>query len=396
MKQPTPFAVAALGGGIIAVTYGLARFMFGLFLPAIRSDIAISPGLAGIIGALPFASYVLAILAAPAVARALGVRWAAMSAAGFALTGLLLIARAPDAWTLALGVLTCGISTGLSTPILADAVHMAVRPALRGRVNAAINAGTTLGVAISGPAVLWWAEAWRPAYLAAAALALLAVIAATRLPGRTPVPAGTTPDRQPPVTRRQWWRIARLSALAAAMGFVSALYWVFAPDFAVQGGGLSAGDTAWLWLAVGLGGLAGGAAGDLVDRHGHTMSHAFALAVLSASLTLLAADPGHLVLGLVSAAAFGAAYMTLTGLYLVAGTEILAQRPGLGSVVPFLAIACGQIAGSPVGGWLIAAHSYGAAFGTFAAIGLAVALASLGLATAPVRETPARAGLCQE
>jgi len=397
MKSSSPLAMAVLGGGLIAVTYGLARFMFGLFLPAIRADIALSPTLAGVIGALPFVSFVLAILAAPAVARMLGVRWAATLAAAFALAGLAAIAQAPGPWVLALGVLTCGISTGLSTPVLASAVHLTVRPALQGRVNAAINAGTSLGVAAAGPAVLWWADAWRPAYLAAAGLALLALLAAaTKLPARSPRAAGCPANApQPRVSRRQWLDITRLSVLAAAMGFVSALYWVFGPDFAVRAGGLSSAGTAWMWLAVGVGGLAGGAAGDLIQRHGHAISHAFALAMLAASLTLLAADPSNVVLGLVSAAAFGGAYMTLTGLYLVGGTQILAQRPAQGPVIPFLAIACGQIAGSPVGGWLIGAHGYGVTFGTFAAVGLAVALLSLWLVDVAA-SAPARPAGCEQ
>ncbi|SDF45056.1 Predicted arabinose efflux permease, MFS family [Limimonas halophila] len=396
MKHPTPLAIATLGGGLIAVTYGLARFMFGLILPSIRADIAMTSTLAGVIGALPFVSFVLAILAAPTVARTLGVRWAATVAAGFALAGLAAIANAPGPWVLAFGVLTCGISTGLSTPVMASAVNMTVRPALQGRVNAAINAGTSLGVAAAGPAVLWWADAWRPVYLAAAGLALLALLAAAaKLPGRAPRPTDRAAISQPRVSRRQWLDITRMSILAAAMGFVSALYWVFAPDFAVQAGGLSSAGTAWMWLAVGVGGLAGGAAGDLVQRHGHAISHAFALAVLAASLTLLAADPSNVVLGLVSAAAFGGAYMTLTGLYLVGGTQILAQRPAQGPVIPFLAIACGQIAGSPVGGWLISAHSYGAAFGAFAAVGLGIALLSLWLVEASAPK-PWSAAYCEE
>jgi len=378
MRDASPLGIAVLGSGIIAVTYGLARFAFGLFLPSIRADMGLSPTAAGIIGALPFVSFVVAILVAPRVAGALGVRRAAIGATAFAVAGLLAIAQAPGPAVLALGVVTCGISTGLSTPVLADCVHAAVRAELRGRVNATINAGTSLGIAAAMPAAIWWGESWRSAYAGFAVLAALGVAAAViRLPGRR---TGRTeaPDRppSPPVSRRQWLDIARLSALAGAMGFVSALYWVFAPDFAVHGGGLSAGQSAWMWLAVAAGGLAGVGAGDLLDRYGAAMSHALALTVLSASLALLAADPGAFALALVSAAAFGAAYMTLTGLCLVDSVRIMTDRPALGPVIPFLAIACGQIAGSPVGGWAIAAHGHAAAFGAFAAFGLGIAVLS--------------------
>jgi len=383
MNRTSPLAIALLGSGIIAVTYGLARFIFGLFLPAIRADLDIGTTMAGIIGALPFVSYVGAILAAPALARTLGARAASAVSAAFAAIGLLLIASAPDPYVLALGVLTCGISTGLSSPILAEVVHAFVHRDLRGRVNAAINASTSVGVLAAPLAMVWWADAWRPAYTVFALLAATAVVAAMI---QLPAPRGrirrlqdaASPAGRP--SRGQWLDIGRMSVLAATMGFVSALYWVFAPDFAVQTGGLSAQASALLWLAVGVGGLLGIAAGDLVDRHGHAMSHAFALAILAASLTLLAAAPGNLALAMVSAAAFGAAYMTLTGLYLVGSTRIMADHPAIGPVMPFLAISCGQIAGSPVGGWLIARYAHGTAFGAFAAIALLAALAALWLA----------------
>lgn len=386
MRQVSPVAVAVVGSGFIAITYGLARFVFGLFLPMIRADMAVGPVASGIIGALPFVSFVLATLVAPRVVRSVGVRRAAVGTSSLSLTGLLIIAQAPGPLVLALGVLTCGLSTGLALPVMAEAVHLTVRHGLRGRISAIINAGTSVGIAASVPAVLWWGAAWRPAYEGFAVIAALGLVAVLIwLPVQRGHGQKAWPRPPDPATRqRQWLSIARLGGLAGAMGFVSALYWVFAPDFAVTGGGLPPGQTAWMWLAVGIGGLAGSGAGDLIDHYGSGISHAFALAVLSASLTLLAADPGHLPLAMVSAAAFGAAYMTLTGFYLVEGTRIMADRPAFGPVIPVIAVACGQIAGSPVGGWVISSTGYGTAFGVFAAFALGVAMLSLWLAAATV------------
>jgi predicted MFS family arabinose efflux permease len=378
MTRHPALAMGLLGSCLIAVTYGLARFAFGLFLPSIRSDMAIPPELAGIIGALPFASFVVAILCGPPLVRKVGARLGGVTAITLAAVGLGTIATAPNPWMLAVGVAVCGVSTGLSTPAMAAAVHRVVPKARRGRVNAAVNAGTSIGVALAAPAVVLLADAWRPAYLGFAAVAGVGVVAAALFLPSHAKPAAESPQASRP-TRRQWADMTRLSSLAAATGFVSALYWVFAPDFAVQAGGLAARDSAWMWLAVGLGGLAGGAAGDLIAKHGPASSHAFATAAMAASLTLLAADPGQLVLALFSAAAFGAAYMTLTGIYLVGGTEIMADHPALGSVMPFLAVAAGQVAGSSASGWVIAQAGYDTAFGAFAALGLGVALVSLWL-----------------
>jgi len=385
--------VALAGGGVIAVTYGLARFILGLFLPEMRDDLGLSPQMAGLIGACPFASYVVAILSAPSVARILGVGWATGVAGGLAAAGLALVGRADGPVTLALGVIVCGLSTGLSSPVLAAAVRDRVPAPMQGRVNATINAATSVGIVAAAPAVLGWSGAWREAYTVFALIAAATtVLALAGMPRRAPEPAGAAiipAAPPPPISREQALATLRMSALAGTMGFVSAVYWVFAPDLVVHGGGLPAGATAWMWAAVGIGGLSGIAAGDLIDRHGVSASHAFTLAVLAASLALLAAAPESAWLTLVSAATFGAAYMTLTGIHLVLSTRLMPERPAVGPVLPFLAIAAGQIAGSPVGGWLIAKQSHGEAFGAFAALGMAVAVAALWIGDG--RKTPAPA-----
>ncbi len=102
-------------------------------------------------------------------------------------------------------------------------------------------------------------------------------------------------------------------------------------------------------------------------------SHAAGLVALSAGLVLLALAPGHFPLALASAALFGAGYMTLTGFYLVRGIEIMEEAPAFGPVLPLLATSVGQVAGSPLAGWLVGAEGHGTTFLLFAALGLAVA-----------------------
>lgn len=378
MRQPSTLGIAVLGSGIIAITYGLARFVFGLFLPAIRDDLGLDATGAGIVGAIPFVSFIGAILVGPTVCRRLGPRLAGGLVGGLAAAGLLLIAGAPGVMVLGAGVAVCGISTGLSSPVMAQAVHRVVRPVRRGRVNAIHNAGTSIGVAMAMPAMAWLLGAWRSAYVLFAVLAVAGAVAALLY-----LPGGSEPERepgsgapQPTVSRDQWRAMVRLSALAGGTGLVSSIYWVFAPDLVVREGGLSTAHASWLWLAIGLTGLMGSTAGDLIDRLGPGRTHALALALLAGSLGLAAAAPDALGLALVSAAAFGAAYMTLTGFYLVQGVRIMADRPALGPVMPLLATTVGQAVGSPLSGWMIDAGGYTAAFTGLAAFGLVVAVAS--------------------
>ncbi|MCG5525595.1 MFS transporter [Ectothiorhodospira haloalkaliphila] len=375
MKPLSPLGMATLGGGIIAITYGLARFVFGLFLPEMRQELTITPTMAGVIGSLPFLSFAFAIVVAPWITRRLGVRRGAVTAAGLATLGLLTISQAPSALFLAAGVLICGISTGLSSPVMAQAVHRVVPSHLRGRVNATINAGTSLGIALAMPAVLIWAEAWRSAYVGFAALAAVGVLAALVYLPRDARPASRSSDHTttPPIHWMQWLAISRLSGMAFAMGLVSAAYWVFAPDAVITSGGLVSSQTAWMWLAVGLGGMAGFTAGDLISRFGPALSHAGGLTVMAAAIGLLALNPGSFALALTSAALFGVGYMILTGFYLVRSIQIMDQAPALGPVMPLLATSLGQVAGSPLAGWLVDTQGHVTTFMLFAIVGVSVA-----------------------
>ena len=50
---------------------------------------------------------------------------------------------------------------------------------------------------------------------------------------------------------------------------------------------------------------------------------------------------------------FGAGYVTLTGVYLVRGTALLAERPATGLTIAFVALAVGQAVGAPLFGLLL-------------------------------------------
>lgn len=180
----------------------------------------------------------------------------------------------------------------------------------------------------------------------------------------------------PPISALQWARLAWLSSFAFAMGFIASAYWIFAPDLAVNLGALPSDQTGWLWLAVGIPGLGGAVVSDLADRNNPPITPALMLVTLSASLALLAASPGQVVLAVFSAVVFGLAYMSLTGLYLISGIRLLPGRLSFGPVLPFIAVAVGQAVGSPVTGLLVKLFGYADAFAIFSAIGILVAALS--------------------
>lgn len=376
MKALSNMGFALFGAALVAISYGLARFAFGLFVPSISAELELTAYLVGIIGALPFISFVMATLVAPLAADRLGARNLAVLSGGIGVVGLVVISQSTSALSLGVGVFICGICTGLMMPALTAAMQALVSRTMHGRVSSIMNAGTSVGIIVAVPTVVFLADAWRFTYTSFAVLAGLGVVAAWYfIPSVSRVvPANAAPPQ--PITRLQWSRLIRLTLFAFAMGFVSSPYWLFAPDLAVTLGALPPNQTGWLWFAVGLAGLGGAVVSDLADRNNPPITQALMLMMLSSSLVLLAASPSQLALAMFSAMVFGLAYMSLTGLYLMTGIRLLPGRLSMGPVLPFMACALGQAAGSPVVGMLVDGAGYAYAFSVFSAIGIVVAILS--------------------
>jgi predicted MFS family arabinose efflux permease len=361
------------GLALIGVTYGLARFAYGLFLPAIREDVALTPTLAGLIGGGSYAGYCLAIIASALLSDRLGPRNTAVLAGLVAAAGMACIAFAPTAILLAAAVLFAGMSTGLASPPLADAVAMRIVPARQDRANTLINCGTSAGVALSGPIALAYAGAWREAYLLSALLAVCVTVWIWRtLPARAPErdPAGRVPALQ------AIWRPAAGPLVLAAfgMGVASAAYWTFAAEVMVDVGGLPGSIASMAWVVIGLAGFAGGATGDLVRRFGLSAVNRASLLTLAAAVLTTGLLPGSALVVFAAAASFGAAYIMLTGVHLVWGLRVFVDRPALGLGLAFLMIALGQIAGALLAGVTIGALGHASAFALFALVALATML----------------------
>ncbi|MFN2332736.1 MAG: MFS transporter, partial [Halomonas sp.] len=126
MKPLSSTGFALFGAALVAISYGLARFAFGVFVPPIRAELELTPYVTGIIGALPLISFLLAMLIAPIAADRLGARKTAALSGGFGTVGLALISQASGALSLGVGVFACGICTGLMMPALTAAMQVLV------------------------------------------------------------------------------------------------------------------------------------------------------------------------------------------------------------------------------------------------------------------------------
>ncbi|MEC8916202.1 MAG: MFS transporter, partial [Pseudomonadota bacterium] len=292
---------------LTGVSYGLARFAYGLFLPSMREDVGLGPAIAGIIGSGAYVGYCLAIVASALLVERLGARRVAIAAALVAAGGMTIVAISTSVLWLAGGILFAGLSTGLASPPMAQAVSASIVPARQNRANTIINAGTSLGVAISGPVAFIATGQWRLAYAAfvVAALlnALLLWISVPRTCGKSgsDEAAAAAADPEP---SRGLWRVPAWRVMLAAVGtgIASAAYWTFSSEAVVMLGHFDQAMTNIVWILIGVAGLIGSLAGDLVKRLGLNVTHRATLAALALSLGLLALIPSSLPAVLFSAA----------------------------------------------------------------------------------------------
>lgn len=371
------FRLIVAGTMLIGTTYGLARFAYGLFLPSMREDVGLSATLAGVIGSGAYLGYCLAIVLSALLVERFGPRWIAVAAALIAAVGMAGVAVSTQAFWLAVAILLAGTSTGLASPPMAQAVSRSLTVPRQGRANTIINAGTSLGVAISGPVAFLATGQWRLAYAAFAVAALLnALLLLISIPHARAGDVVSMNSHQNAERPGGLLRPPTLTLIVAAtgMGTASAAFWTFSSDVLITLWHFEQATANIVWILIGVAGLVGGAAGDLITRFGLNLVHRSSLAALACALGMLVLVPSNLAAALVAATLFGAAYIMLTGVYLVWGIRLYTDRPAIGLGLPFLMIAVGQIIGSPLAGYLISSRGYFVCFIAFALIAMATAL----------------------
>lgn len=355
--------LVAAAFALTALTYGLARFAYGLLLPQIRAELALDATAAGWIGSSAFAAYCAGIVLTFVGNRLCTPRVLAALAGLAATLGMACIVVASSGWMLGAGVALAGLSTGLTSPPLASAVAAHLRAEGRARANAAINAGTAAGIMFSGAAAALTIGAWRELY---GLFALLG--AAVTLWLWWAVPPGHGNAKAAGISLKLLGRpgLAVLCLSAFAMGVSSTAIWTFGADILRGAFGVGDRGIAWAWIALGAAGVSGAATGVLTDRFGMAAVHGGALLAIVVAILTLARSGFGIAYGFIAMSLFGAAYIISTGAYLIQGTTLLPDRPDLGLGFPFLCLALGQTCGAPMFGAAMGALGATAALFIFA------------------------------
>jgi predicted MFS family arabinose efflux permease len=358
------------GTALIACCYGFARFAYGLFTPVFADAFTLNGALTGVIGGGSYVGYCAAIILSLLLTDRIGARRVAVLAGVVATVGLSIVAAAPSAWVLALGVLVAGVSTGIASPPLAAAVAQYVPGEKADRAQTVVNGGTGIGVVLSAPVALLLLDQWRAAWAVYAVIAAVVTIWVARSVGSTSPP-------RPADSAESFWRPGTVTLLTAALltGVGSVAVWTFGRDLITTVGAADATRSSIMWIVLGAAGIAGALAGDAVQRIGLHWAWVAATAAMAVATLVLAAVPAQFVAVILAATMFGAAYITLTGLVLLWSTRLYPDRTSFGVGIAFFTIAAGQALGAPAAGALIDAVGPRMSFVVIAAVGLcAVAL----------------------
>lgn len=380
----SPSALIAAGVVLIAGSYGLVRFGFGLLLPEMQAELDLDDATAGLVSAGASLLYgvgaAAGFLLASRHARSLVV--VAAAAAGLGGAGM---AVATDAALLAIAAILSSAAAGLASPALVDAVWRNAPPEGQGRAQTIVNAGTGPGIVAAGALALLVLPDWRLAWWIAAGVTVAAAIAVLATDRRR-----STAERPPSaVPSRAWFRAhRRLIAGAALLGIGSAAMWNYARVLLVDAG-LEPAVTVAAWIALGAGGTATIATAGWLSRRAPRTAWTLTTAVATAATLAIALAPGSPAVALAASAAFGWGYVAGSGALIAWTGELEPARAPTGTALLFIVLVLGQAIGAALAGALIGVVGHLPAFALASAATLGASLLGVARRRAPTHSGPA-------
>lgn len=361
--------LSAAGLAAIGVSFGFARYGFGLFLPDLRATFDLDVATVGLIGSGTYAGYLAALTLVGLLSARLGPRPLIVAAGVCATAGLALMSVAQSTPLLVAGLLLAGTSSGWAWAPYSDVVRAMVAPGEQERVLAIVPNGTAFGTVVAG--LLALAVPWRPAWVLFAATALVVTLYNAWLLRGMPRPEPVAAQRIRPTVAA-----VPLFVSAFSYGIVGSVYWTFAVDLIADGTDDAAGPLFWTLIGVaGLGGLLTARALALL---GLRRTHTLLFGALAVAVTVLGLAPGELVAIGLSALLYGPAFMAVAAVLTVWSYRVFPARPAAGFSAVVFCLGLGTIAGPATLGAFAAGYGLPAAF-----------LLTAGLAAATIAARPA-------
>jgi predicted MFS family arabinose efflux permease len=344
------------GIAMIAVTFGLARYGYGLLLPEMRAEFAMGADAAGLISSAAYLSYLVANAAVVWVTSRFGPRLAIGLAAAFAAVGMAVVAAAGSAPVLALGVILAGAAAGFAYPPYADLVDREVAAPKRDTAWSAISSGTGWGVAVAGPIAVLAGEQWRLAWAGFVAIAVVSGVVAVRL-----APGHDSRRVSRPQLSWTWFFCPRSRPLlisAVVVGVTSSVWWAFGVD-AMRDGGVDATTARVVYAACGVASVLASFSGAAYDRVGLRTGYLLTCGLLAGSLAVFGLAAGQVSAALLGAVAFGIFYCAIIAAQGIWSSRVFTDHPAAGLAAVNTALTVGTLLGPTVAGLALEQLGYG-------------------------------------
>ncbi|MCO4097482.1 MFS transporter [Macrococcoides canis] len=357
--------ITVVGLLMIALTYGIARFGFGLLIPFISKDLNISSPIVGIISSSSYFAYCIAIVLSSIYASRIDPKKFITLSGLTAVIGMLLIATSGNSFMLAIGVFVAGASTGFASPSLGNIVNLNLREDEKNKSNTWINAGTGFGILISGPLSFLMGDDWRNIYVIFIIIGIIILISNLKF----------IPRSQSYIENKKHYKIISIFKLGLKiiissfiLGFCSSIYWTFSKVYIDQFN--TPNESILFWMIVGISGIIGGFSSSIGEKVGNRTTYLIVVIMISLAMLLITVQPSNIILIDISAFLFGSSYILLTGIYILWGIKIFPEEHSIGIGLPFLVLAIGQLVGSIVSGLSIDLVGYKFSFIFFSILSL--------------------------
>ncbi|WP_225437181.1 MFS transporter [Arthrobacter sedimenti] len=376
------FAVTAVA--LVAATYGLARFGYGLFLPAFSESFALTPAMAGLLSSGASVTY--------CISAVLGFRYAphhprftTILAGSTATLGSGGVAAAQGTISFSAAVLLAGMGAGFASPALVELVQRNTAPARQDRLQSVVNSGTGFGVVAAGALALLLGTSWRAVWVLIAVITFTAMVGVLRSDvSRTEAHSGVphyeeaSADTGGSSVRDLNWPMAS----AFVFGIGCAALWVYGRSLLEDVGGMTVETSATVWMVLGAGSAAAVLLAPWLARHSVETTWYVTVGATSAATVAFALVPTIPALSLAAAGLFGLAYTAATSVLIIWSSHT-AVNSAAGTSILFTCLVLGQAIGSTVTGTLIEATNSVFAFVT---AGVLCLISALGASTQ--RTTP--------
>lgn len=387
------WVVAGTTTFVVFAGVGLARFSYGMILPDMAEDLALSYRQQGLLGASYFVGYLAIVAVMPWLAPKLGSRVLCVLGLAVVALGLVSMSLFEEYAPLSIAYFVVGLGSGGAFIGAMALPAQWFHPSHRGRAAGVATGGAGIAILVSGLAVplvtaVENLTAWQAIWLSFGIVTLLASIVSHLLIRNHPTELGLTPYGGPVSDgafgqtprsdlRGAWAFLLHLGLVYLIFAAAALTYTTFIVTTMVDQFGISENEAGWLWAVIGALSIFSGALfGSVSDRFGHRIGMTSALLVQATAYAAAAIGSGMMILSL-SVVLFGISAWSMPSIVAAAAGDYLGPgAAAAGFAILTLMFAAGQVAG-PASAGLVADYTgdFAACYGLNA--GLCVAAMAL-------------------